>query len=538
MGASVLQDGRPTGGRIIHPRDAPFSLTLECFLNTADPDSPPVWSPRDMTGCTASLYLGATVTQSLDPVVSGADDNVVTLSLTRVESLSASGSVWEVKTAGGVGVAGGDWAWASPGETRSPTSTDIITGGRVLMLESEGRVTLQAATAQMPAAAILAELLAVDGAGSGLDADLLDGQSSAHYATAAALAASIDALTAADVGAVRGTTTDSSSGGVNSVAGASVNSIGGGSANTISGGGTTGDPNTITGGIVNVIGGGYDNTISASGVGANTMAGGAHHVVDGNGSHCTVGGGSYNALTNSDYGTIGGGTQNSVTADLGTIAGGSGNTASGQNATVIGGANCVASGNYAIAGGLNCAASGLAAIALGRNAIASGVGAVALGRNCTAAGNHSLALGDGAHAGSVGSLVLASGSFAAIGDAEASFQVMRELTTTATTQTMDLAFVPQPSSTFAYRLHLVAREPSTGASRSWEMRGLAKRDAASLVTLVGGAPTPTVIAGDTGTTTWAVTVLAGTGTFNVRVTGEAGKTIRWVALVELVEVAG
>lgn len=55
--------------------------------------------------------------------------------------------------------------------------------------------------ASYTAADVLAKLLTVDGTGSGLDADLLDGVSSAGYATAAALALKLDitAYTAADV---------------------------------------------------------------------------------------------------------------------------------------------------------------------------------------------------------------------------------------------------------------------------------------------------------------------------------------------------
>lgn len=49
----------------------------------------------------------------------------------------------------------------------------------------------------MTAAEILAELLTVDGAGSGLDADLLDGNSSAAFATAANLTSHTDATTGA-----------------------------------------------------------------------------------------------------------------------------------------------------------------------------------------------------------------------------------------------------------------------------------------------------------------------------------------------------
>jgi hypothetical protein len=53
------------------------------------------------------------------------------------------------------------------------------------------------ATADMTAAEILAALLTVDGAGSGLDADLLDGQSSAAFEAAGAAASAIAAHVAA-----------------------------------------------------------------------------------------------------------------------------------------------------------------------------------------------------------------------------------------------------------------------------------------------------------------------------------------------------
>lgn len=70
---------------------------------------------------------------------------------------------------------------------RLKESTPTQTGSRVVL-----RLINQAVTGprgadggSMSGAAILAALLPVDGAGSGLDADLLDGNSSAAYATAA-----------------------------------------------------------------------------------------------------------------------------------------------------------------------------------------------------------------------------------------------------------------------------------------------------------------------------------------------------------------
>mgnify|MGYP000876569371 CR=1 FL=1 len=63
------------------------------------------------------------------------------------------------------------------------TSAEAITG-----TDTDRAVTPAALAAENTAARILAKLLTVDGAGSGLDADLLDGQSSAYYAPASTAA--------------------------------------------------------------------------------------------------------------------------------------------------------------------------------------------------------------------------------------------------------------------------------------------------------------------------------------------------------------
>jgi hypothetical protein len=69
----------------------------------------------------------------------------------------------------------------------------------VLIVRSDpGDTQIYAAPPVLTGAEILVELLTVDGAGSGLDADLLDGQSSAHYATAASVTAEASARAAAD----------------------------------------------------------------------------------------------------------------------------------------------------------------------------------------------------------------------------------------------------------------------------------------------------------------------------------------------------
>ncbi|MGD2178350.1 MAG: hypothetical protein PVG71_11065, partial [Anaerolineae bacterium] len=121
---------------------------------------------------------------------------------------------------------------------------------------------------------------------------------------------------------------------------------------TISGGGLAGGHNTA--GLFATVGGGYSNTASGDGA---TVGGGYGNTASGVGSF--VGGGGYDGT---DYlgnqalapaSTIAGGFGNliSSTADYGTVGGGAHNEASGAGATVAGGWHNVASGYRATVGG-------------------------------------------------------------------------------------------------------------------------------------------------------------------------------------------
>jgi hypothetical protein len=73
------------------------------------------------------------------------------------------------------------------------TATDV----EGALAELATAIATKLASSSYTAADVLAKLLTVDGAASGLDADLLDGQSSAYYATAASVTALIGGATAA-----------------------------------------------------------------------------------------------------------------------------------------------------------------------------------------------------------------------------------------------------------------------------------------------------------------------------------------------------
>lgn len=288
------------------------------------------------------------------------------------------------------------------------------------------------------------------------------------------------------------------------------NVIGGDGSATVN----TSTPNaTSTGTNANysTIDGGYDNV--AGGL-ASSIRG--HHNYTALGTtHGSINGGSVNKITkpgaSNDYSTIGGGTANEASGGTNTISGGSSNVASGTGATIGGGVSNTASGNQAcIPGGANNQASATSSVALGNRAVAREGGQVAQ----------------------------ATTMFAAAGDQQTSVRVAGLTTTDATVTTFQMEAAFPVSSSQVYSCHLVAREPATGDTKAWRIDGVLRRGSSGAVVEVGGAPTPTALGADAGASTWAVATLGGTGTMNLRVTGQAAKTIRWVARFEFTEVAG
>ena len=246
-----------------------------------------------------------------------------------------------------------------------------------------------------------------------------------------------------------------------------------------------------------------------------------------------------------------------ASGDSATIGGGQNNTAAGQRATVGGGnANTASNTASVVAGGqTNTAASSFSTVAGGTMNTASGLASwVPGGANATTRGH----VGRGAWAGN--------DAFAAQGDAQAGEFVLRRITTdaTATRLTADNAApgtantVNLPNNaTYRLKLLVVAQQTGGGAGAvgdcaSWEANLLLRRGANAAVTvLVGGtafagaslsAVTPGVGFApglrDAGAAGWLLAAAADTanGGLAVTVTGEAGKTIRWVARLLSAEV--
>lgn len=197
------------------------------------------------------------------------------------------------------------------------------------------------------------------------------------------------------------------------------------------------------------------------------------------------------------------------------VGGGTSNTASGSNASVGGGSSNTASGNFSsIPGGSTNEATGIYAIALGNSATAR----------------------------LRGQLALSSGKFGGTGDAQTSFLTLLGSTSDGTQTEIFLdgssvRVTLESDTTWAFRLLIVGRRTDAdNESAAYEFLGCIDNNAGT-VALVGSL-TKTVIAEDSAA--WDATVEADdtNNALVIKVTGEAAKTIRWVASIWAVEVEG
>lgn len=293
-------------------------------------------------------------------------------------------------------------------------------------------------------------------------------------------------------------------------------------------GGSTAQKHTLGDAAVGTISGGYDHELSDDAT-AGTIGGGGHNTCGG--SHGTISGGSYNTIGAVGYATIGGGTAN---------------TASGIQSTVVGGANNTASGQSSIAGGSANTASATEAVALGGNNTASAVYATAIGKLNMASASNALATGYNALANKIGQHAHSAKAFSARGDAQTSVYVLSYSTTTGAAQDLFCDGASATSrltlpndSTWAFEVMVVGRRTDADdESAAYLFTGVIDRNANAASTALVGTPVKTVLAEDTAAWDCDVSARTTDGSLNVTVTGEAAKTIRWVAFVRTVEVTG
>jgi hypothetical protein len=158
-------------------------------------------------------------------------------------------------------------------------------------------------------------------------------------------------------------------------------------------------------------------------------------------------------------------------------------------------------------------------------------------------GENTSAIGSGASSTLSGQKSFANGYFSLAGDAQHSIYVLRNITTNATPTELFLngtsGGIELPAfSVFTFDILIAARQTNaTGAGASYRFVGSAIKDATNGTTAFIGTPSKTVIAETN--TAWDANLEVDTtaGAVKILVTGEASKTIRWVATVQTTEVA-
>ena len=260
----------------------------------------------------------------------------------------------------------------------------------------------------------------------------------------------------------------------------------------------SGNRSTISGGYYNTnsayggaIGGGYNNSMDSHSSGSVIAGGNSNTIVDYTGSGATsmstIGGGGTNKIENVSAAAIIGGEGNSITAG-------------GYYASILGGNNNKATNYYAVASGQYA--------------------------NASLVGQHSQA----------------SGRFAILGDAQTSVLTAWKTTTNATPSELFLNGSSQrctlsSDTTWAFTVTVVARRTDAdNESAAYKFEGCIDNNAGT--TSLVGSVTKTVLAEDTAAWDCDVTASDANDALTITVTGEAAKTIRWVARIELTEVGG
>jgi len=230
-----------------------------------------------------------------------------------------------------------------------------------------------------------------------------------------------------------------------------------------------------------------------------------------------------------------------LTAGTNAVAIGTGASASGTSSVAIG-ENADASNTNAMAFGGETTASGTNSYAIGQDAIASATDSYAIGHIASATASEAMALGNRSVSRLTGGVVMAAGRFGTSGDAQKGFYLLRNSTTNATLTELFLdgsaaRLTLVNNSVFTFNIYVSARRTdATGGGAGYKFEGVIKKDTTAASTTLVGAVSKTVL-GETDAA-WDVTVDANTtnGALRVQVTGEAAKTIRWVASVETTEV--
>ena len=323
-------------------------------------------------------------------------------------------------------------------------------------------------------------------------------------------------------------------GGGNNTANGSYSFVGGGGD-----AGTSGYRNTASGDWSSIVGG--QTNYIVSGADYSFIGGGKINKIDASAGNSTIAGGTNNNSQNilnfigggtshiaySQYGVVGGGFNNSVYF-LGSVGGGQYNTASGSYAFVGGGFQCGAQGDSSFVG------SGALNFANGKySAVPAGFRGDSREIKC------SLTQGADPFAGNGGTCQW-SNHILGNTTSNTSPQILSVDAGLHSTATWNVNFIRLPNnSAYYFNGTVIAAVTAGGNTSAWRIEGVIKRGANAASTTIVGSVTTTLIAQDSGASSWSIAVTADTtnGGLQFTATGAAATTIRWVARVETTEVA-
>lgn len=288
---------------------------------------------------------------------------------------------------------------------------------------------------------------------------------------------------------------------------------------------------------------GYDNEITEGTGGDNgglacVIVGSHHSTISGDTTHGTIAGGSYGEIQDGDYGAVVGGTLCKLKAlkrddatpgdpTTSAILGGYDNEISGGNSAIVAGRLNIVDGSYS-------------ATVSGRDNIVDGDFSASVGGDANQVAHDYAAAIGGKEARTrwTYSQVQGASQFASAGDAQSSV-VVRKVQTTNGTLTPITTLVMDDDMTMAFDLLIVGRRTDAdNESAAYRIVGCIDRNSGVGSTALVGSPTVTTIGEDTAA--WDASVAASTssGGLQIRVQGEAAKTINWMMRATLVEVVG
>jgi hypothetical protein len=175
--------------------------------------------------------------------------------------------------------------------------------------------------------------------------------------------------------------------------------------------------------------------------------------------------------------------------------------------------------------------------------VATGTNAVAMGSQATAQADNSLAIGVQSLSRYPG-VTLANGRFGAQGDAQSGKYLIRSGTASATPTELFIdgtggsqRLVLPSDSTWIWEATIIGhRTDATDGHAGYRLKGVIYRVGALNTTTMLGSPSKEILAESN--SSWDVSATADTvnGSLKITVTGESGKVIRWLAVIETTEV--